>query len=295
MINTFIIDIRFILSFSPKLYSMKILITDRDQLISQMISSRLQDEDIVVIEEPVKSDALERISKEAFDLIMIDPSPMKDAQAMVMNIRRNAYSAPYIIVLGEELDMESIVKIGGNNFLSKPIDPEQLQQKIKQAKMLQAYVGNLTDLSEDFPSAGGVIAKSAFNQLFLSAMDRGWRYEENSYVISFSIENYADIKKMDGDYHASYGVSKLASHLVHLRRQSDVIGQTAVNQYCLLLQRTMSPTEPEDAAKRFAATLDEIDDFLPPDGNSIKITVRLMSLPNGEVLFDQGVLKRGLD
>ena len=270
---------------------MKILIIDRDQLASQMISSRLTDENIVVVEEAVKSDAMERLAAEAFDIVMVDPSPMKEAKAMIMNIRRASRRYPYVIIMGEGFSLDVVTNMGANNFLAKPLNPKQLLGLVESAKNLQNYSNLLSDLSEDFPSAGGVISKSAFNQLFLSAIDRGWRYAEESYVLSVSIDNYQEIKELDGDQHATYGVSKLANHLVKLRRQSDVIGQVRVNEYSLLLQRTANKTEAEDAAKRFAATLDEIDDFIPTEGNALRIKISLMALPTGQNVYEKVLLK----
>lgn len=271
---------------------MKILIIDRDQLVSQMITSRIEGDDIAIVEEAIKSEAMEKLSKEQFDAVFVDPAPMKDAKAMVMNIRRASRNYPYIIVMGEDLDMGTVIKMGGNNFLNKPVDPQALQQKINSARDLQDYASLLGNTSEDFPSAGGVIAKSAFNQLFLSAIDRSWRYCENSHILSVSIENYKEIRDLDGEFHAGYGISKLAHHLVQVRRQSDVIGQVLVNKYSLLLQRTNNEQEAEDAAKRFAVTLEEINDFIPPEGNSLKIRVALMELPTGRFVFDKTLLKQ---
>ena len=222
---------------------MKILIIDRDELTSQMISSRLAaDEGIVVVTEAVKSEAIERLEKESFDVVMVDPNPMKDAQAMIMNIRRTSQSYPYIVVLGKSLNLDMVANMGANNYATKPLDPQQIKDVIRSAETLQNFSLLLADASEDFPSAGGVIAKSAFNQLYLSAIDRGWRYAEKAYVLSVSVDNYEEIKTLDGDHHATYGVSKLAHHLVKLRRQSDVIGQVEENKYSLLLQRTAHDT-----------------------------------------------------
>jgi len=277
---------------------MKILIIDRDQLASQMIASRLSSEDgveaqdIQIDEEMVKNDALEKIAKDGYDAILVDPSPLKDAKALVMNIRRVARRYPYIIIMGEDLSFDDVNKAGANNFINKPLDAQDLKKKIEQVQMLQNYSDNLSNSNEDFPSAGGVIAKSAFNQLFLSAIDRGWRYAESAHILAISVDNYKDILQMDGAHNANYSVSKLAQHLVRMRRQSDVIGQTANNEYSLLLQRTDKKNEAVDAAKRFAANLEDINDFLPDDGNSIRLRISLMELPMGTQSFNEFMIKK---
>jgi len=130
-----------------------------------------------------------------------------------------------------------------------------------------------------------VIAKSAFNQLFLSAIDRGTRYNERSYVLSIGIENYHEIKSLDGNYNADYAVSKLAYHLVRLRRQSDVIGQTGAHEFSLLLQGTQDKGEPEEAAKRFSAAIEELDDIQPVEGGRVRIYIRLTELPGGQLPY----------
>ena len=273
---------------------MKILVIDRDQLTSQMIFSRLEGEGHEVVTEAVKNDGLERVSKETFDIIFIDPSPMKDARAMALNIRRSAKKPPHLIfVTGEEnISASEVMKMGCNDFIRKPLDQADIQLKVNNAQRLKALFDNLGDTSEDFPSAGGVISKSAYNQLCLSAMDRGGRYNELAFVLSISVENYDEVKNLDGAYYSDYAVSKMAHHMVRLRRQSDIIGQTAVNEYSILLQRTENKQEALDAANRFAATFDEIEDFLPAEGNEIKIRISLTHLPTGSSDFEHILSKK---
>jgi len=273
---------------------MKILVIDRDQLVSKMIASRLESEGHQIIEEPVKNEGLERVTKENFDLIFIDPSPMKDARVMALNIRRSSRSYPYIILMtGEEdIDSANVMQMGCNDYVMKPLDQAEIQEKVKNAARLKALFDQLGDTSEDFVSAGGVIAKSAFNQLCLSAMERGGRYNELAFVLSISVENYKEIKDLDGAYVADYSVSKMAHHMVRLRRQSDIIGQTAKNEYSILLQRTQNLTEALDAAKRFAATFDEIDDFLPAEGKEVTIRIQLTHLPTGAQPFEHELSKK---
>lgn len=272
---------------------MKVLVIDRDQLASQMVSSRLEGEGHEVSVEAVKNEGLERVAKEEFDIVFVDPSPMKDARVLALNIRRTAKSYPYLIFMttDEEVQDGEVMQMGCNDFVLKPIDHDDVQNKIENAQRLQALFSRLGDASEDFPSAGGVIAKSAYNQLCLSAMERGGRYNELAFVLAISVENYKEIKDMDGAYNADYSVSKMAQHMVRMRRMSDIIGQTGVNEYSILLQRTKNNQEAVDAAKRFAATFDEIDDFIPAEGNPITIRITLTHLPTGAQPFDYSLEK----
>lgn len=273
---------------------MKILVIDRDQIVSQMMASKLATEGHEVTIEAVKNDGLERVAKEPFDLIFIDPTPMKDARAMALNIRRSAKTYPQIILITAEEDITAsdVMQMGCNDMVLKPLDQSDILKKVENANRLQSLFDRLSDTNEDFPSAGGVISKSAFNQLCLSAMDRGGRYNELAFVLAISVENYKEIKQMDGDYNANYSVSKMAHHMVRMRRQSDIIGQTGVNEYSILLQRTENLKEALDAAKRFAATFDEIDDFLPSEGNEIKIHIHLTHLPTGAQPFSHMLSKK---
>ncbi|MEZ5903446.1 MAG: response regulator [Alphaproteobacteria bacterium] len=273
---------------------MKILVIDRDEMTSQMIASRLEAEGHHIAYESGKQEGLNRIEKEDFDLIFVDPSPMKDAKAMALNIRRASKLYPYIIWLTHETDpqAEDVMAMGCNDYVSKPLDQAEIHRKVENAQRLKDLFDKLGSSDEDFPSAGGVISKSAFNQLCLSAMDRGGRYNELAFVMAISIENYKEILSFDGKYSAEFSVSKMAHHMVRLRRRSDIVGQTGKNEYSILLQRTENTKEALDAAQRFAVTFDEIDDFLPVEGNEIKIRIHLTHLPTGDCPFDHTLAKK---
>lgn len=273
---------------------MKILVIDRDEMTSQMISSRLEAEGHKITHEAVKNEGLERLEKERFDVVFIDPSPMRDAKAMALNIRRASKSYPYIIWIShnEEENAEHVMAMGCNDYVTKPLDQADIHLKVGNASRLKVLFDSLNDTSEDFPSAGGVISKSAFNQLCLSAMDRGGRYNELAFVMAISIENYDEIKALDGAHDSEYAVSKMAHHMVRLRRRSDIVGQTGANEYSILLQRTENTKEALDAAQRFAATFDEINDFLPRENSEIKIRIQVTHLPTGDCPFDCIIIKK---
>lgn len=263
---------------------MRVLIVDRDELSSKMLATRLTEGGHEVVEQTSKNDALEMIARDHFDVMIIDPAPLTSPRPVILNIRRNIKRYPYIFLMSHDMSLEEAIKSGSNDILTKPLDTAGLPEKMASAALLSSMVARIGDDSEDFPSAGGVIAKSAFNQLFLSSLDRADRYGEKTFIIFIAIENFAEIQAMDGAYAAEYARAKLSQYLVRLRRQSDIIGQTAKAEYALLLQRPIYETEPEEAAARFADALQNAEDITSSGAAAIRLSLNLVELPTGKVI-----------
>ena len=241
---------------------MQIMIVDREEAAAQMLASKLQGLGHVVTQEQHKENAVQRAINEQTQVFLIDPSPANSVRSFILDLRRNVPGYPYIFAFSGEFSFDESIQSGANDAFSKPVDPASIESKFSNAEYLINLVQRIGDDSEDFPSAGGVIAKSAFNQLFLSALERADRYAERTYVLFISVSNYKEILEMDGAYAADYAVAKLSQYLVRLRRQSDIIGQTAKYEYALLLQRPVYETEPVEAAKRFAESLGKCEDIV---------------------------------
>lgn len=259
---------------------MKILVIDRDGLNSQLVASKAQELDHSVIEEAVKDNAIDMVGQYSVKAVFMDPSPLTSARPVVLGMRRAVEGYIYVCIMSETITPSEALRMGANDVLAKPLNPEQLAEKIANAQNMVTLVNRIGDDSEDFPSAGGVIAKSAFNQLFLSAIDRADRYSEKSCAVFISMDNYDEIRRGDGSYAAEYAVSKMAQYLVRLRRQSDIIAQTAPHEYALLLQRPQQNDEPQEAVNRFAASLAECDDIVNGLTMPARISVSLVELPS---------------
>ncbi|MCB1784472.1 MAG: response regulator [Alphaproteobacteria bacterium] len=271
---------------------MKALIIDRDEIVAQMIKARLEPVGHKVFEEQVKNNAVERLAKEQFDVIFLDPAPLMNARPLVLNIRRASGAYPYVVLTGGDVGLQGAIKSGANDFLAKPVDPEKLDKIVGNARDLTALIRRIGDDSEDFPSAGGIIAKSAFNQLFLSAIDRADRYGEQTYIVFIRVSNYQDIYEKEGPYAADYAVAKLSQFLVRLRRQSDIIAQTDNCEYALLLQRPLYETEPFDAANRFAEAIAGFEEFFHVGAVAPEVCVKLVDLPIGSTILKHDLKKQ---
>lgn len=262
---------------------MRILVIDRDRMATQFLRSRIEGKGHELIEETVKNNAIELLGKDAMDAVFFDPAPLANARPLVLGIRRTMASYPYVVLMSHSIKREDAIRMGANDILTKPLDGADVERKIDNARRLVSLVKHIADDSVDFPSAGGIIAKSAFNQLFRSAIDRADRYGERAHVLFISLENYQQIRDLDGPYAAEYIVSKLAQQLARLRRQSDIISQIDVNEYALLLQRPQHESEPIDAAKRFAQSLSEYEDIIGSGSQPVDISVKLVDLPVGNM------------
>ncbi|MCB9987913.1 MAG: response regulator [Rhodospirillales bacterium] len=260
---------------------MRMLVIDREALSAQLIRSKMEGIGHVVVEEPVKNSALERLQSEKFDVVFFDPAPLNNARPIVLSIRRVVKNYPYIVLTSTDMEKEEAIRSGANDMLAKPMDASRLNAIVENAERLTTLIRRIGDDSEDFPSAGGVIAKSAFNQLFLSSLDRADRYGEHSYLVFIGLNNYEDILNHDGPQAAQYSAAKLSQYLVRLRRQSDIIAQTGKSEYVLMLQRPQYETEPMEAANRFAEALSKLEDVCYNVQGKVEIFVRLLEVPSG--------------
>lgn len=264
---------------------MKILVIDRDEMFLNRLAGKIREAGHDVIESTVKQGGIEKIATQHIDAIYFDPSPLTDARSILLQIRRMVHNFPYLVLIGQGVTTDAAIKAGCNEALSKPLDTEALTKTLDNAQRMSTLINRLGDVSYDFPSAGGVIAKSAFNQLFLSAMERVSRYDETSRALFIGIKNYDDLQLDEGKFAADQAVSKLAQNLGRLRRQSDILGQTNNHEYALLLQRPLNENEALDAAKRFALAIGQMSDLGENIRTGLKIEIALVDLPSGELEF----------
>lgn len=272
---------------------MNVLIIDRDEASAHLIKSRLEPVGHrVEIHADKNTETLTALGRENWDVVFMDPSPLTNAKPLIQTLRRSMRQYPYTILISNTLGRAEALSSAMNDSMAKPIDPALLDSKLENAARLIALMKHMGDESEDFRSAGGVIAKSAFNQLFLSGIERADRYAESSFLLFFTLSNYSQISSIDSEVEADIAVAKMAKHLVRLRRQSDIIGQTRRNEYVLLLQRPAYETEPIEAANRFAEALSKCTDIPGTPVIEVELKVTLIDLPTTSKVVEHTLLLR---
>lgn len=263
---------------------MRLLVIDRDRANSHLIEQRLQVYGHEVVHEPSKNEALEVLGKLPVDLIMVDPAPLNTARPFIISIRR---AMPrkflYVALMAYDANRTDAVANGMNDALTKPLDPEHLPIIVDNARRMSDLVTRLGDDTYDYPNMGGILGKSAMNQLFLTSLDRADRYGEQSYMLFVTIKNMPAIKTAIGEDAAEEMMLGLGSYLGQIRRQSDIAGRIGPNEYGSIILRPIRETEPADAAARFSDVLKRDLANFTVQGQSPELDVRLVNIPTGEV------------
>jgi hypothetical protein len=219
-----------------------------------------------------------------YQAVLFDPAPQNEVRPFVIAARRMANRYTYLALASHTVSEDEALGCGCNSYLSKPIDEKPLLNVIESSNRFTNFVQLFGDESEDFPSRNGIIAKSAFNQIFLSCLDRADRYAENSYLIFVSIRNAREILNNDGPEAIKSTAVALRKYLTKIRRLSDICGQIKLQEYAMLLLRPVSEEEPFLAAKRFASSLAEYHDLMSTAPTKPILNVTLLNIPKCDIL-----------
>ena len=269
---------------------MQVLVIDRDSLTNQLLTSKLGAKGHHVVPEPNKNLAFDMIKGGKFDCVMVDPAPLSEARPVVIGIWKNIRTQvkPYLLLLSKTGTTEEAILAGCNDVLNKPFSTQDVETKIGNAERLMDFCRMLAT-TDDVHSSGGMIGKAAFNQLFLSAIDRAFRYGERSLIVFIEVTNHDDLIKATGPEAFETTIRNLTEKMTFMRRQSDVIGRLGKETFAILLQRPQYETEPIDAINRFSEVLDKFYQTFDDKRGAPKLHLRLFELPQGSERTDRRV------
>lgn len=114
----------------------KILIVDDSATIRSLIGLVLKKRDYSILEANDGLDAIEKLSENEVDLIIVDLNmPNMDGLEFVRTIRANYYTMDTPVIMLTTTKDENIrkeaIRAGVNLFLNKPCDPELLLFKVE--------------------------------------------------------------------------------------------------------------------------------------------------------------------
>lgn len=261
---------------------MDVLVIDRDSLTTQLLGSRLEALGHRVTVEPNKNAAFDLLKALKYDCVMLDPAPIPEARPVVVALWKNleGQQVPYILLLSKSATTDDAILSGTNDVLAKPFSAQDIETKLGNAERMMRVTRHLAH-EDHVHSASGMVGKAAFYQLFLSSIDRAFRYGERNYIVFITITNFDDVHAALGDAGFEAALKKFTGQMTFMRRQSDVIGRLGPHEFAILLQRPQAENEPLNAIDRFAETLEKYHDGFGEGVIAPQMRLELIELPQG--------------
>ncbi len=112
---------------------LKVLVVDDSEFFRNQIRGQLQSLEILKKDDASNAEeAIEKIENYQFDLILMDMvMPNTNGIQLIKKIRKNS-SIPIIAISTLDVDQVKIqaIEAGANDFISKPLDPDQLKESL---------------------------------------------------------------------------------------------------------------------------------------------------------------------
>ncbi len=121
----------------------KVLLVDDEQEFTAILSERLESRGLKVECASNGKEALEKIQKESYDIIILDMvMPEMNGLETLEQVKKDRPDLQVLLLTGHA-DLKSgieAIKMGAQDFLEKPADIHELMSKIKEAKTQKAIL-----------------------------------------------------------------------------------------------------------------------------------------------------------
>ena len=142
---------------------MKVLLVDDDQSIRKGIETFLISENYDVTCCVNGKEAFELCQKEVYDLIVSDMMmPEMNGLDLFINLKNNSINTPFVLITAYASveDAVKAMKLGAEDYLSKPLNLEELKLKIEKIKSKEKLIEENKKLRDklkeiDFPDLIG--------------------------------------------------------------------------------------------------------------------------------------------
>lgn len=114
---------------------MKVLVVDDDIIVIKSCTRILESEGYAVTTVPGADEALDILSDNSFDLLLLDVKmPKRDGLFLLKEIRKTMPDVPAIVMSGYPTPetIADVLKAGATQFIPKPFRPDELVSTIQQ-------------------------------------------------------------------------------------------------------------------------------------------------------------------
>jgi diguanylate cyclase (GGDEF)-like protein len=263
---------------------MRILVAEHDVVTGQVLESRLKQwgHDVVVVTDGVA--ATQHLqNEECAEVILLDwMMPEIDGTEAVCTVRAlDPSQFRYIITLVAASDQEGLVaglQAGADDCIRKPVDPRELQARLKKAGRiieLQAQLSKAREASQyqaTHDSLTGLWNHVSIMGFLERELARGSRLEDPVAVILADIDRFKEINEKYGHQVGDAVLEQMSLRLRNCVRSYDAVGRFGGEEFLMVLSDCNEKSAGE-FANRVRQTIESAN--FSVDGRALSVTISL--------------------
>ena len=202
-----------------------------------------------VIEATNGVDALEIVSEEHIDLILLDiMMPYMDGFDVCSQLKSNENTKEipiiFITAKSDEESIEQAYDIGGIDYVTKPFKPKELLARVKRELTLQTLLHNLEVHQDELKflastdSMTKLYNRRYFSNISVHILDLAKRDNTDTSLIMLDIDKFKTVNDTYGHKVGDEVIILLAKKLQELSRKSDIVCRFGGEEFVILLPKT---------------------------------------------------------
>lgn len=259
----------------------RVLVVDDDASIREMLTDLLTDMGCRADAAIDGEEAVEKVRREPFDLILLDlVLPKMSGQDAFETIREIDAGVPVIIATGYG-SIESAVeflKNGAVDYLTKPIHFEEFRFRINRAleeKRLKEQA--ITDLKTQ------LFNHNYFEKRLAEELGRAQRYGHGISLVMLDLDDFKDYNDTYGHLAGDQVLKQIGTILKEVTRDCDIPCRFGGEEFSVILPETDSAGA-AIAAERIRSGIENhsLDTASPKDGKTVTASIGVCSYDSGD-------------